>query len=274
MNYFQRCYLFFFLPMSNKIIISHLTSTYQKLPVCVYIKQGNLGSRTALILHGGAFEKAFGDTDRYKHILLWLQKNMKERPHIVWYQTARKPDPKIIPALRLNYWQEIFQGKVFGQELDDVEKVYKFILTKRTLFPKKINKIYSLGFSLGGTLAIILSSKFPQVVKLCAIGSAISTKRKNLPVLRGYPSKKWILSKFENFSGYFKVLQGYAEEIVPINDALLAYSSLKNPKFATYSRIQGVNHMFSGKNIFGLVHAKKILKELIDFYEFEIPLYG
>lgn len=238
-----------------------LTSSYQNLPIKVFYRKGKKKAGTTLVLNPGAFEKAFGDDERYKHILLWLQNNLKCKPNIVWYETARKNDPAIIPPNKGEYWSEIFKGKRFEHELDDVRKIYKFIKTKQ---------IYTLGFSLGGTLGLILAPEFPSVQKLCAIGSAISTKRKHFPILIGYPSKKSIIKKLGEYKYDFNILQGTEEEVVPISDASLIIQSLKQANRAIYTRIKGANHMFSGKNMYGLIRGKKLLTYIKNFFEEDI----
>ena len=53
-----------------------LTSAYRNLPINVFISPGNKDTTTALVLHPGAFEPAWGDSHRYKQILLWLQRKL------------------------------------------------------------------------------------------------------------------------------------------------------------------------------------------------------
>lgn len=247
--------------MKNKIETYNLTSSYQNLPIKVFYRKVKKKASTTLVLNPGAFEKAFGDYERYKYILLWLQDNLKCKPDIVWYETARQKDPLIIPQNKGEYWNTIFSKKKFKHELDDVRKVYKSIKTKQ---------IFTLGFSLGGTLGMILTSEFPSIHKLCAIGSAISTRRKHFPVLTGYPSKKSIIKKLGEYKYDFNIMQGTEEEVVPVGDASLIFQSLKKANQATYTLIKGANHMFSGKNIFGLIHEERLLLYIKNFLETDI----
>lgn len=247
--------------MEKIIEANNLISCYQHLPIKVFYRRGKLKTDTTLILNPGAFEKAFGDDERYKHILLWLQNNLTCKPNIVWYETARLVDPKINLQNKGEYWKNIFFGKKFYHELDDVRRVYKSIKTK---------KIYILGFSLGGTLGMILSSEFSAIKKICVIGSAISTKRKHFPVLTGYPPKRQIIKILQEYKYDFNILQGSEEEVVPIHDASLIIQSLKQANRTIYTRIKGANHMFSGKNMYGLIRGKKLLTYIKNFFEEDI----
>jgi len=250
----------------------HLTSTYQKLPIMMYTRRALQGSRIALVLHPGAFESVWGDNKRYKKILLWLQKNLSSHPHIITYQTSRFPIPlPKIPAADPSYWQQkeqywkqAFAGKTFQQELLDVRQVYHYIVNHL-----KIHEIHTLGFSLGGTLAMLLTSEFPQIRKLCVIGSAISTKRDYLPVLSGYPKKQWIVNRIHAFPNYFKIMQGTEDRVVPQSDAQEIIQSMTHASVITFDRFLHADHMFSGKNKYGLFSYQTTLSHIKHFFECE-----
>ncbi len=250
-----------------------LTSTYRNLPIEVFISPGNKQTNTTLVLHPGAFEPAWGDGHRYKKILLWLQENLSFSPHIVTYQTSRlgKAPPKLPMdgsywKKMETYWQEIFNGKTFDQELDDVRNIFNFLLSRDA------KKIHSLGFSLGGTLAMILSSEFPQVTKVCALGSAISTKRDYLPVLAGYPDKPWILKRISRFPHYINLYQGFEDTVVPFHDVEEIFCAVQKAKRVSVHRISKADHMFSGKNKYGLSSANTLLPEIKAFFEFDLKV--
>lgn len=248
-----------------------LVSTYRNLPIQVFIAPGSKQSNTVLVLHPGAFEPAWGDSNRYKQILLWLQQKLSSKPHIVTYQTSRLQKPS--PRLPMNknywkemekYWKEIFSGKTFDQELDDVRKIFNFLLTR------KLKEIHSLGFSLGGTLAMILTSEFPQLTKVCVLGSAISTKRDYLPVLSGYPSKSWILKRIGRFPHYLNLFQGFEDTIVPFHDIEDVFCAVQKAKRVSVNRIAKADHMFSGKNKYGLDSANTLLPEIKAFFDLNV----
>ncbi|MEK7141411.1 MAG: dienelactone hydrolase family protein [Patescibacteria group bacterium] len=248
-----------------------LTSAYRNLPINVFISPGNKDTTTALVLHPGAFEPAWGDSHRYKQILLWLQRKLSFKPHIVTYQTSRiqKPPPRLPIDKNYwkemeKYWQEIFNGKTFDQELDDVRKIFNFLLSR------KIKEIHSLGFSFGGTLAMILTSEFPQVTKVCTLGSAISTKRDYLPVLTGYPDKPWLLKRISRFPHYINLYQGFEDTVVPFHDVEEIFCAVQKAKRVSVHRISKADHMFSGKNKYGLSSANTLLPEIKAFFELNI----
>lgn len=245
-----------------------LTSSYRNLPIKVFISPGSKHTTTALVLHPGAFEPAWGDDHRYKQILLWFQQKLSFTPHIVTYETSRiqKPPPKFPNDKNYwkkmeKYWQKIFNGKTFEQELDDVRKIFNFLLSRKT------KEIHSLGFSLGGTLAMILTSEFPLLTKVCVLGSAISTKRDYLPVLTGYPSKPWILKRIGRFTHSLCLYQGFDDTIVPFHDAEEIFHAIQKAKRVSLHRIAKADHMFSGKNTYGLASANTLLPEVKAFFE-------
>ena len=247
-----------------------IQSGYKELPITLYTREGSQTSNIVLVLHPGAFESAWGDNKRYKKILLWIQKHLSPHPTVITYETSRRqvPIPKVSAHDPLywqkkeSYWQHAFAGKIFDQELDDVRKVYLYIQKK--LHPKHI---YVLGFSVGGTIAMILSSEIPAINKLCVVGSAISTKRPHLPVLTGYPTKEWILKRVASFSHDIKIMQGRRDTVVPLSDAEEVFHSLRSPANASFERFAGADHMFSGKNSFYLFNAQRLLQSFRNFFD-------
>lgn len=246
-----------------------IPSSYQGLPITLHIRKGSQTSNVVLILHPGAFESAWGDNERYKKILLWLQGHLSSRPTILTYETSRQQ----VPILKLSthdplywqkkesYWQQAFAGKTFDHELDDVRKVYQYI--RKKLHPQQI---YVLGFSVGGTIAMILSPEVPAINKLCVVGSAISTKRPHLPVLTGYPTKEWILKRIASYPHDIKIMQGRRDTVVPLGDAEVIFHALRSPAYASFERFAGADHMFSGNNEFCLFNARRILQILRTFF--------
>lgn len=252
-----------------------IPSSYQGLPITLHIRKGSQTSNTVLVLHPGAFESAWGDNERYKKILLWLQTHLSTRPTVITYETSRKPIPPNITLSdplfwqkKESYWQQAFAGKTFDQELDDVRKVYHYI--RKNLHPKQI---YVLGFSVGGTIAMILSSEVPAINKLCVVGSAISTKRPHLPVLTGYPAKEWILERIASYSHDIKIMQGRRDTVVPLGDVDEVFHSLRSPAYASLERFTGADHMFSEKNEFYLFNAQQLLQLFKNFFDttFDTP---
>ena len=247
-----------------------IPSSYHGLPITLHIRKGSQTSNTVLVLHPGAFESAWGDNERYKKILLWLQKHLSSRPTVITYETSRKPVPPSNISLsdphfwqkKEAYWQTLFTGKTFDQEIDDVRKVYQYI--RKNLHPKQI---YVLGFSVGGTIAMILSSEVPAINKLCVVGSAISTKRPHLPVLTGYPTKEWILKRIASYPYDIKIMQGRRDTVVPLGDAEEVFHALRSPAYASFERLAGADHMFSGKNEYYLFNAQQLLWLFKNFFD-------
>ncbi|MBI4008638.1 hypothetical protein HY357_00220 [Candidatus Roizmanbacteria bacterium] len=250
--------------MTHKFQKFILRSKFKNLPVKIFVKESDKRSKVGLIINPGAFEEAWGDNNRYKYILLWLQKNLNSKPTIIAYQTSRLADVGKSKSETIeNYWIRIFKGKTFQHELSDVRKVYEFLLAEKKFH---LDTIYVVGFSLGGTFGLILSSTFKQIKKICLLGSAISTKRPNLPVLIGYPAKNWILNRASKFKNYIKLYQGYNEKIVPFDDQIEIISALKNPRYASLVRINKADHMFSGKNKYGLIYYYWMLNDVKNFF--------
>lgn len=247
-----------------------IPSTYHGLPVTMYIRKGSSASDTVLVLHPGAFESAWGDNGRYKKILLWLQNHLSTQPTILTYETSRQkamlskltPDDPRYWQKKETYWRKAFAGKIFNQELDDVRRVYVYI--QQHLHAKHV---WALGLSVGGTIAMILSSEVPAMNKLCVVGSAISTKRPYLPVLTGYPAKAWILKRIASYTQDIKILQGRRDTVVPLGDAEEVFHALQNPHHASFERFAEADHMFSGNNRYGLFKYDTILLQMKDFFE-------
>lgn len=160
------------------------------------------------------------------------------------------------------YWNQAYKDKRFSNEIDDVRRVYTSVLADTKL---NVKIIFVVGFSLGGTLALLLASEFPQIQKICTIGSAISTKRGNLPVLSGYPEKKDILSTLTSFRGSLHMFQGYDEQVVPFHDPIEVFEQIQNTHYLSLTRVAGANHMFSGKDSQGFWEQKFLFQEILHF---------
>jgi esterase/lipase len=247
-----------------------LASTYRNLPIELFISPGSSRSHTLLVLNPGAFETAWGDVNRYRTILLWLQRNIAPSPYIMGYQTARQPIvPPPYDPTSSDYWQRMeaywiqaFAGKTFIHELTDVSRAYTYALTHN-----RIDTIYTLGFSLGGTLGLLLTQRFRQIRKLCLVGSAASTKRPHLPVLTKYPAKSKIFKVTASYRRNLLVLQGTADTVVPQKDAVDILSSAVSAHTAKLVRYRGADHMFSGNNRYGLFEKERLLNEFIHFFQ-------
>lgn len=247
-----------------------IPSSYRGLPITIRVRKTRHTSKTILVLHPGAFESAGGDNDRYTKILLWLQAHLSTHPTVITYETSRKPVPPpnitfsdpLFWQKKESYWQQAFAGKTFDHELDDVRKVYQYI--QNNLHPEHI---YVLGFSVGGTIAMILSSEVPVMNKLCVVGSAISTKRPYLPVLTGYPEKKWILKRIAPYTHSIKIIQGMQDAVVPLEDAEEVFHVLQSPAYASFERFSGADHMFPGKNELSLFNAQQLLQLFKNFFD-------
>lgn len=254
--------------------------TEQQIPgalgsIKIWSKKGSDTTKTALILHHGAFEKGSGDNNRYHRLLSHLQTLLKEKPHIISYQTSRLdiPEPKWAEfgtsqywQQKESYWEKAFAGKTFDDELKDIQSVYHYLLNNdHNQF--SIDTIWSIGFSLGGTLALLLAGQTPQVQKICIFGSALSTKRATLPVLQAYWPKEKIIASIKSFNGSLKIFQGMEDTIVPQTDILALFEQMAEVEEISLTRLAGVNHMFSANNDFDLAKADLIIPELKEFFE-------
>lgn len=105
------------------------------------------------------------------------------------------------------------------------------------------------------------------MTKLCLMGSAISTKRPYLPVLTGYPTKQWILKRIANFPHAIKIMQGMWDTVVPRKDAETVFLLLQAASYASFERLAGADHMFSGKNHYGFFAYKTLLPHIKQFFE-------
>jgi pimeloyl-ACP methyl ester carboxylesterase len=254
-----------------KYISSQLESRYHQLPITIAEISAPTRSATALVLHPGAFEFLWGDNERYKNILAWFREHVGTTPHCFSYQTSRQAVPVIPGEDRVSYWKRLFPQKTFADEIDDVRTVYARILS-RTMGEGSIDRVFSVGFSVGGTISLLLTAEFPQLQKVCTVGSAISTKRPSLPVLTGYPDKREILEKIKPFRGSLLMLQGFAEEVVPFEDTEEVIHNLCDARYLSLVRLKGANHMFSANNRFGLMYEKKLLTMIQHFMELEIEI--
>jgi dienelactone hydrolase len=256
----------------TKTVFSEISvpSGYQGLPIKIRISKTTELSKTVLVLHPGAFEFLGGDKNRYTKILLWLRLHLSSHPTVITYETSRQSiSPPLISTTdplywkkKELYWKKLFDGKTFSMELDDVRNVYKYI--RNTLRPESI---YVLGFSVGGTIAMILSSEISTINKLCVVGSAISTKRPHLPVLTGYPTKEWILKRVASYSHDIKIMQGRRDTVVSLDDAEEVFHALRSPAHASFERFARADHMFSGNNHYYLFHAQRLLQQFRIFFD-------
>lgn len=178
--------------------------------------------------------------DKYKKLAKHIVKN--NLGSVFLYETSRTLNTWE-NKLSFKQYEKSFIGKTFIDEKQDIENIFKHFL-KLSLSDKKRN-IILVGFSLGGTLASFLLPKYNDLIKdLYLFGSGISTKRKELPILSTYPSKRAILNNFKNYTGSIYLIQGERDNVVPTEEAKQIIKIAKNCLYKKIVILKDVDHQF------------------------------
>jgi pimeloyl-ACP methyl ester carboxylesterase len=145
-------------------------------------------------------------------------------------------------------WEEYrnsFTGKTFEDERLDLFKIVDFIDTQT--HGKK--KFVLIGSSLGGTLASFLLPLYKEkILGVVLLGSGITTKSPEQPILSTYPAKKIVLENYRHFMGFVTLVQGTLDTVVPRKEAQRIVTQKSPSPRRDLIILQGVDHTFSTIN--------------------------
>jgi predicted esterase len=197
----------------------------------------------------------------YDRMYLFLIRFLKKyrKYNLFTFETSRKIYSFETTLDYLEY-KNTFKGKTFGQELQDVEKIFEFFISHIVTLDKSC-KLYLVGFSLGGTLSTYLLPKYAKYIKhLFLFNSGITTKHKSWPVLKKYPAQQEILHNLNNYQNKISLVQGSEDNVVdPIKARKLATCSLgaEERELVIW---KGIDHSFRKR--FGKEDTKFIMNKV------------
>lgn len=198
----------------------------------------NKSNKLTIFFHG-----VFSTTLDVKHqeIIKKIEKN-NYNSDFLCFETSRHYNTFENKNYSFEEYANTFNGKNFTDELDDIKNLL------RSVNIEQYTEIIFVGFSLGGTLSSFFIEEYSEKVKkIFLFGSGISTKRKTLPILSTYPTKKDILHNFKKYEGDLIIVQGSLDTIVPQKDANLIISTASMARKTALIRLLGVDHRFLTK---------------------------
>lgn len=227
--------------------LNYLKGTFgKKIIYCKFMRCKN-SDNYFIFLHG-----SYGSSFKDKYTFIAKKIVKSGLGNVFLYETSRNiytfEDNEIVNDFEK--YRKTFEGKTFEDELSDVKTAVKYVVD--TLAVKKEAKIHLIGSSLGGTLSSYLIKPYKKYIKtIILLGSGITTKGKNQPILKTYPPKEKILENFRSFSGNLILFQGTNDTVVPSNEARRIITDSKNAKTRKLIVLKGVDHTFkfiNGKN--------------------------
>jgi pimeloyl-ACP methyl ester carboxylesterase len=187
--------------------------------------------------------------------------------NIFCYETSR---PSAAHNQKLN-WEEkinLFEGKTFQNELDDVQLVFSHLHNTLVRNSDK-SKYHFIGFSLGGTLASFLLPQYGGLVdSICLFGSGISTNGVDKPITSTYADQSIILSNYQSYSGSLTLVQGSEDTVVPMDPAKLVLEVALKARWKQLVVMYGVDHTF--KYLHGHEAIEKIAPKIFSLIDFSV----
>lgn len=239
-----------------------LYGSYHDKPVDVYIYTTARPTTTVTVICKGLFGVFDPEHACAVNVLgnLLIEHGVS---HVVFYNSSR--DVTVSTESTFEDRARAFSKKTFNDELADLRKVVTYVIEHATeLFgcdPEDVT-LYLHGTSVGGTLALMLSTEYPQLKKLslCAPPSSKGNSRK--PIVSTMPEQDTLLSVAQQFTGDLFLLYGEEDAVVPRE------SSFKILEHATHAHtsfrvIPGANHDF--RTLYGVAspEAHRVFAEAI-----------
>ncbi len=174
--------------------------------------------------------------------------------HVVFYNSSR--DFTFSADSNFEDRKRAFGDKSFSDELDDLRMVASYVTEHaEELFGCDSAKVtlYVHGTSIGGTLALMLTSKYPNIKKLSLCAPPSSRGNSSKPIVSTMPEQSTLLSVAQQFTGDMFLLYGEKDTIVPKE------SSFKILEHATHANtssrvVLGANHDF--RTLYGVESAE------------------
>ena len=223
----------------------------------------NKNNNYFIFLHG-----TYGSSFKKKYASIADKIIKNNLGNVLLYETSRKiytfENEKLVSDFE--EYTKTFAGKTFKNELDDVRTIFDFFI--KELVTVRNPNLHLIGSSLGGTLASYLIKDYKKHIKsIILLGSGISTKGKNKPILSDYDKSQEILANFANFSGNLTLVQGTKDTIVPVEEARKIIFKSKNAKTKKLIILNGVDHTF--KFINGVKKETELTDYIFKLIEFE-----
>jgi esterase/lipase len=191
---------------------------------------------------------------------------------------------------------DLFAKNTLSRELDDLEDIIRFLVENSNVFNYDLNRIYLMGHSRGGGIAIIKTSQNPKIKKLITLASVAIFDRYTDRLKKEWKEKGYIetmntrtkqmmrfnysyLQDLEKNSAKLDVLKAISKVQVPTllvhgeNDlsvdcteaqTLYDFSNKKNTRLEIY---KNTNHTFGAEHPFKGTSSilENVLKSIIDF---------
>lgn len=213
-----------------------------RIKLCVNKKSDEL-----IVLLHGAYSSPFSDRDkRYEYLFQKLSPFIS----VGFYQTSRIFEVQKKPQLTFEKFRDLsFKGKTFCQELSDVKESFVEIVneTKKETGKCKL-RITLVGFSLGGTMSVLLTKVSKEIDNIFLFGSGISFASKNPPILDSIPSETQISKILVEFRGNIFICRGSDDRQATHEKAYEIYESAKNSNLKLFIELKDVDHRFILKN--------------------------
>lgn len=230
---------------------------YQKTGII----NGNFGTKRITVLHLKGEKKnknififlhgACSTTLKAKYIYLAKKMVDKNYGDCILFESSRfiSFQQSITKKMTFEQYANSFQGKTFTLEMNDMWSVVEWVQNK---YKNCDIAFHLIGMSLGGIIAGFFISKLKsklQSITLIGSGSRIVNKRTTLT--KTAPSSKHIIANFKKFKGVLSVINGSADDTIPLNSAEAIFVSAQSVLAKKMTVLEGVDHRFTeitGKN--------------------------
>lgn len=187
--------------------------------------------------------------------------------HVVFYNSSR--DFSFKADSNFENRKAAFSAKTFNDELVDLHTVIQYVIDHAQdefdIRPSEL-MLYVHGTSIGGTISLMATAKFPQIRKLSLCAPPSNRGNSQKPIVSTMPDSEVLLSVAGQFGGEMLLLYGGNDTIVPKESSLAIVSHAVKAKTAVVT-VPNADHDFRRLDGIETTDAHKVFaKAIFDFF--------
>jgi dienelactone hydrolase len=233
-----------------------IRSSFESLPVEIFwypAKQMN--SPTIILLKGlYGLHNPYSTTSWDSDII----QSCNKKYNIVCINTARKKDVVGDGSPR-----EIFDGKTFKQECDDIQRVYQYLLENKIFHSR--HGFHVIANSFGGTTLLGAPEVLKNTSSVIMIGSGCGkSKYTTKPLLQTLFDEEKLLTPLRSYKGVFGFIRGSDDTIVPKESQDKIIKNAVSASICMTYTIRGAQHDLTSSLNASVINRTNILLSIVD----------
>jgi len=252
--------------LKEKIMkIQKLSGSYHQKPIEVFIYSPKQPTNIVTIITKGLYGVFNSNHTCGVNVLgnMLIESNTS---HVVFYNSSR--DFSITADSDFESRKNALKEKTFDDELHDLQIVIQHVIDRaKNNFDIKPSEIilYLHGTSVGGTVALMVSAKFPQIKKLSLCAPAASRGNSKKPIISSIPESELLFKAASDFKGEMFLLYGEEDTVVPKESSFAIINHATNAR-TRFSIVPKANHDF--RKLAGIETEEAYKKFAVEIFNF------